>query len=165
MVEWPILQQEQLADELLDILPQLLQQLRADVPQAASSQQGKEKEWHDVSELRATSGQFRLLRILIRRQSCTMQELADELFVTPPTATGMVKRLLTQGYVERLRDEADWRVVRVLPTERGRRAIQLYDQIRRTSLLQRVAHLSCEEYIALRAALPALHHLIEVNEQ
>src|SRR5436305_15067274 len=66
------------------------------------------------SLLRATNGQ-----ILLTNQRCTMRELACELDVAAPTMTAMVKRLLTQGFVERVRDEQDWRMVWVLPTERG----------------------------------------------
>jgi len=66
------------------------------------------------SLLRATNGQ-----ILLTHQRCTMRELAGALDVAAPTMTAMVKRLLTQGFVERVRDEQDWRMVWVLPTERG----------------------------------------------
>ena len=92
-----------------------------------------------------------------------MQELAEQLDVAAPTVTAMVKRLLSQGFVERLRDEQDWRVVRVLPTERGQRALTLYDQFRRANLRRRLAQLSQEELALLRLALPVLHHIVEVE--
>jgi len=92
-----------------------------------------------------------------------MPELADQLDVAPPTVTAMIKRLLAQGFVERVRDEQDWRVVWVLPTERGQRAVTLYDQYRRTNLQRRLAHLNQDELARLRAALPVLRHLIEVK--
>ncbi len=151
-----------IADDLLDLLPRLLQQLRADIPREADSAPPL-PEWRDIVELRATTGQIRLLRILNAHQGCTMQELADLLDVAPPTATVMIKRLLTQGFVERFRDEQDWRVVRVLPTERGKRSVALYDQFRRANLQRRLAHLSQEERAQLRAALAVLHHILEVQ--
>jgi DNA-binding MarR family transcriptional regulator len=152
--EWAI------ADELLDLIPGLLQQIRANFPAEAASEQ---PEWRDLSELRATAGQARLLRSLSKRQRCTMQELADLLGVAAPTATAMVKRLLTLGFVERVRDEQDWRVVWISPTERGLRTVALYDQFRRANLQRRLEQLSQEELTLLRAALPVLHHLIEVE--
>ena len=151
-----------IADDLLDLIPRLLQQIRADIPHDANSATLL-PEWRDISELRATNGQIRLLRILLAHQSCTMQELAELLDVAPPTATVMVKRLLTGGFVERLRDEQDWRVVRVIPTERGKRSVTLYDQFRRSNLQRRLAHLSQEELALLRAALAVLHHILEVQ--
>ena len=151
-----------IADELLDLVPRLLRQIRTDIPREAASEQTV-PEWRDIAELRATTGQIRLLRILTTQQRCTMQELADQLDVAPPTATAMVKRLLALGFVERVRDEQDWRVVWVLPTERGQRAVALYDQFRRTNLQRRLAHLDQEELAHLRVALPVLRHIIEVE--
>lgn len=151
-----------IADELLDLLPRLLRQIRADIPREADRRQDI-PELRDISELRATTGQVRLLRILITQQHCTMQELADQLDVAAPTVTAMVKRLLTQGFVERVRDEQDWRVVRVSSTERGQRAVSLYDRFRRANLQQRLAQLDAVELARLRAALPVLRHIIEVE--
>ena len=151
-----------IADDLLDLLPRLLRRIRADIPREADS--GEDiPEWRDISELRATTGQIRLLRILITQQRCTMQELADQLDVAAPTVTAMVKRLLTQGFVERVRDEQDWRVVWVSPTERGQRAVALYDRFRRANLQRRLAYLNQEELAHLYAALPILRHIIEVE--
>jgi DNA-binding MarR family transcriptional regulator len=151
-----------IVDELLDVLPNLLQRLRADIPRERDNEQ-EMPEWHDLSELRATTGQIRLLRILVTRQRCAMQELAEQMDVAPPTVTAMIKRLLAQGFVERMRDEQDWRVVWVSPTERGQRAVTLYDQFRRMNLQRRLAHLDEEECTHLRIALPVLRHIIEVE--
>lgn len=161
MAERPCPPEGNIADELLDLLPRLLQRIRADIPHETDVEQ-VQPEWRDISELRATTGQVRLLRILIASQRCTMQKLAEQLDVAPPTVTAMVKRLLSQGFVERLRDEEDWRMVWILPTERGQRAVTLYDQLRRASLQRRLAQLTQEEQEHLRAALPVLRRLIEV---
>jgi len=162
MVEHHCPYEGEIADELLDLLPRLLQRIRADIPRETDLEQ-VQPEWRDISELRATTGQVRLLRILMRTQRCTMQKLAEQLDVAPPTVTAMVKRLLSQGFVERLRDEEDWRMVWILPTERGQRAVALYDQLRRASLQRRLAHLTQEEQAQLRLSLPILRHLIEVE--
>lgn len=154
--------QVDLANDLLEIIPELLRRLRAEVPQETDAEHSS-PEWRDIIKLRTTPEQFRLLRILMKNERCTMQKLATRLHVTAPTATAMVKRLLTQGYVERLRDEEDWRVVQVQATERGKRALALYDQIRHASLQRRLAHLSAEELASLQAALPVFRHLIEVE--
>jgi MarR family transcriptional regulator, organic hydroperoxide resistance regulator len=107
MAEHFSLDESDIADDLLDLIPRLLREIRADIPREAGSEQVV-PELRDISELRATTGQIRLLRIVIIHQRCTMQELADQLDVAPPTVTAMVKRLLSQGFVERLRDEQDW---------------------------------------------------------
>lgn len=150
----------EIADELFDIIPRLLGRIRADLPRDTDE---LAPEWRDILELRATKGQLKLLRVLLARQRCTMQELAEQLDVAPPTVTGMVKRLLTQGFVERVRDEQDWRVVQVSPTERGQHAVSLYEEFWRTNLQRLLSHLSTDELTQLRTALPILRHLSEVE--
>ena len=149
-----------IADELFDIIPRLLNRIRADIPRDTDD---IAPEWRDILELRATKGQLKLVRVLMTRQHCTMQELADQLDVAPPTVTAMVKRLLTLGFVERVRDEQDWRVVQVLPTERGQRAVLLYEEFWRTNFQRLLDHLDGEELTQLRLALPILRHIVEVE--
>lgn len=158
MVKEPARQDSDVSIALLNIVPKLLRCIRADLPQEADP-----AVWQDVSELRATPGQLSLLGVLVEHERCMMQELAEHLSVTPSTATAMVKRLLAQGYVERNRDDADWRTVWVKPTEKGRAAFAVFDCARLASLQERMARLSLEEQCALRAALPALRHLIEIE--
>ncbi|HEU0000947.1 MAG TPA: MarR family transcriptional regulator [Ktedonobacteraceae bacterium] len=152
----------EIADGLLDLIPGLLRSIRSDMPREDGSKEST-PELRDISELRATTGQIRLLRILSAHERCTMQDLADALDVAPPTATSMIKRLLAQGFVARLRDEQDWRVVWVSPTERGKRAVALYDAYRRANLQRRLSHLSHDELARLHAALPVLRQIIEVK--
>jgi DNA-binding MarR family transcriptional regulator len=147
-----------LAMELLDIVPTVLRQLHTD---ALNSETLADLDREDLSEIRATSGQLSLLRILIERKCCMMQELAKQLGVTPSTVTAMVKRLQAQGYLERSRDEADWRTVWVKPTERAQRLVHLYDRGRLASLQRRLERLSKEEREHLVMALPALRRLSE----
>src|SRR6266567_9345194 len=158
MIEEPVQHDTDVAMALLDIAPKLLRRVRADLPLDASS-----PVWQDVSELRATPGQITLLGVLIEHERCMMQELAEHLAVTPSTVTAMVKRLLAEGYVERTRDDTDWRTVWVKPTAKGRAAVIVFDRARLASLQQRMERLSCDEQRALRAALPALRHLVEAE--
>jgi len=149
-----------LSTALLDIVPKLLRRLRADVPldgDACHNSPG----WREVAELRATPGQLTLLGILVEHDHCAMQELAEHLAVAPSTATAMVKRLLAQGYIERSRDDTDWRTVWVKPTEAGRLAVAVYHRARLVSLQRRLEHLSDDECTSILAAIPALYHLIE----
>jgi DNA-binding MarR family transcriptional regulator len=149
-----------IANALFDIMPRLVERVRAHLPHDSED---IAPEWRDILELRATKGQFNFLRVLMMRQQCTMQELAELLDVAPPAITAMVKRLLTQGFVTRIRVEQDWRVVQVSLTERGQRVVALYEEFWRTHLHRLVSHLSQEELTQLRGALPALRHLSEVE--
>jgi MarR family transcriptional regulator, organic hydroperoxide resistance regulator len=152
-----------LARSLLDVMPRIVRRLVADVP-LEDEPEGLEEfpNWRDVTELRATPGQISLLRVLVERERCTMQELAGHLGVAPSTVTAMVKRLLAQGYIERMRDDTDWRTVWVKSTERGRMVVALFDCAQQASLQRRLSQLSDDERTSLFASLPALRHLLEV---
>ncbi len=151
-----------LAGGLLEVLPRLLRRLRADVPLAPPEAAG-DPAWQSLAELRGATGQVSLLTILVTQGRATMQDLASQMAVTPATVTMIVKRLLAQGYVARDRDESDWRLVWVSPTERGREVIRFYNQERQAFLGRRLARLNEEERACLQAALPALRHLGEVD--
>ena len=147
-----------LAEVLLDITPKLLRRLHADLPLDASSE--ARPEWRNVVELRATPGQLTLLSILVEHERCTMLELAEYLAVAPSTATAMVKRLLSQGYVERSHDDVNWRTVWVKPTEAGCLAVHVFHQARLNLLKHRLERLSEAERASILAAVPALQHLV-----
>lgn len=86
--------------------------------------------WHSVvSEVRhsdACAGiphqQFWVLGML-SRGPMRMTELAEHLGTATASVTGMVDRLEERGLVERVRDEADRRVVHVAITEQGEQAM------------------------------------------
>src|SRR5690242_16609051 len=160
MIEETVEETTELAKALLDVAPKFFRRLRADVlldPELSDIH----PELRTVLELRATFGQLTLLRILIDNERCMMQELAEHLAVAPSTVTAMVKRLLAQGYVERIRDDVDWRVVWIKLTERGRQAMAIYDQVRLASFQKRLEQLSGEDRRALAGAIPALFRLTE----
>ncbi|MEI7557052.1 MarR family transcriptional regulator [Candidatus Chlorohelix sp.] len=145
----------EVAIALLDLLPNLLYRLG----QIQELNQKDESTWQDVSELRTTTGQLRLMRTLVRKETCKMQELAELLGVTPSTVTSMVKRLALQGYIERNRDDNDWRSVWVKPTERGQRALLVFDAARYAALQQRLEQLSPQELENIAAVLPVFQKL------
>ncbi len=150
-----------IAQSLLHIAPKLVRRLNADVPLESGTAEGS-GDLQAITELRATPGQLTLLRILVEREQCSMQELADSLIVTPSTVTAMVKRLLAGGYIERSHDDVDWRTVWVKLTRRGQQVVTTYDNARLASLHRRLTQLSESERKQIASALPALRHLIEV---
>jgi DNA-binding MarR family transcriptional regulator len=54
-----------------------------------------------------------------KRGSCSMSEIATELRVSLSAITGIIDRMVKHGYVERLRDDSDRRLVIVQLTEKG----------------------------------------------
>ena len=148
------------AEALLEVLHGVHRLLRPPLPLGDPSG-GDHPGGHGFPEKR---GQFKLLIVLTKRGRSSMQELAAALDVTPPTVTGMVRRLLEQGYVERARDDADWRTVWVELTERGREVVTRHHRERVEALERRIEQLDPEERERLRDAIPVLARLLEIGQ-
>ena len=73
------------------------------------------------------------LKVLGKREHVIMSELAERLSVALSSATGIVDRLVTKGYVSRSRSKADRRIVQVRLTEKS--ASLLADHDRRARLM------------------------------
>jgi DNA-binding MarR family transcriptional regulator len=79
------------------------------------------------AELELSAPQVHALLALGHEGPLTMGELARRAAVTEKTATGLVDRLERDRLVQRLRDEADRRVVRVRLTAHGARLARRLD--------------------------------------
>jgi DNA-binding MarR family transcriptional regulator len=151
-----------MAAVLLDLSSRLLARVRKNLlVNGMTLSSGNDEHGGSAAPAAPGPGQFRLLRVLLTHERITMQELAALLDVAPPTVTGLIKRLLTQGYVARVHDEADWRNIWIQITEQGRQAITNFDQQRIATLQQRIEHLSPEEQTRLQAVFPVLLHILE----
>jgi len=71
------------------------------------------------SEAELTTSQLRLLFLVRQEPGATLTALATHLRVSPPTATGVVDRLVRQGYIRRDADASDRRFVCHHLTPRG----------------------------------------------
>lgn len=68
-----------------------------------------------------------LLRFLRDHDSAVMSDLSAHLRLALSSTTGIVDRLVERKVVKRVRPEEDRRTVRVMLTERGRRALEGLD--------------------------------------
>ncbi|MBR7837410.1 MarR family transcriptional regulator [Actinospica durhamensis] len=92
-------------------------------------------------------------------------ELAASEGVTQPSVTALVASLVRDGFVERLSDPADRRVVMVAITKEG----EAYLRDRRAAsteiFAEAVEKLSAEEAATLTAALPVVERLRDVVDE
>lgn len=66
-----------------------------------------------------TPGQFIAGAFIQQNKSCTMSEIANVLGVSLSAITGIIDRMVKHGFVERMRDDMDRRLVRVQLTGKG----------------------------------------------
>src|SRR3990172_13262122 len=73
------------------------------------------------SNINITEPQYFTLNYLSRNNNCTMGEIKENLDTSLSTLTGIIDRMVRDGYVERERGNDDRRVVRVRMTEKGKK--------------------------------------------
>jgi len=91
----------------------------------------------------------------------SMSRLAGLLDAGLPNVTGIVTRMEELGFVERVRDERDRRVVLVTATARGGEMVQELEAIRRQHLRQLVVELDPSDRQACLQAFRALREAAE----
>jgi DNA-binding MarR family transcriptional regulator len=97
-----------------------------------------------------------VLMLLDGHGPVSMSRLAGLLGASLPNVTGIVTRMEELGYVERIRDERDRRVVLVRATPRGHEAMQEMEAVRRQHLRSLVAELVPSDRDRCRRAFRAL---------
>jgi DNA-binding MarR family transcriptional regulator len=89
-----------------------------------------------------------------------MTRLADLLGVAVPNATGIVDRMEQRGLVERVRDDADRRVVTVRPTDAGELATEEVDGWRSDMLVELLDRLDTDQLLRLVGGIQELREAI-----
>jgi DNA-binding MarR family transcriptional regulator len=102
-----------------------------------------------------------LLRLTAVRPGLRVSEAAAELGLAPNTVSTVVTRLVEGGLLERERDEADHRAVRLSLTAAGKRRRATRRDIRRSVMASALERLSDEDRRTLFGAMPALARLVE----
>lgn len=116
---------------------------------------------HPVKRAEMTPEQYWLLRLLRRRGTLSIGELAEILGVTGSSVTTACKRLEKVGFVTRERQSDDERIVRVMLTEQGNEQIEAWQQRRREFLQTLLVPLDDEQQAVLQDLLERILHEAE----
>jgi DNA-binding MarR family transcriptional regulator len=100
--------------------------------------------------------QSELLRLAARRPLLTVAEAARELRLAPNTVSTLVGRLTTAGLLDRARAVGDGRSVRLSVTDKARRRIAGWRDLRAELGARALDRLPASDRDTLAAALPAL---------
>jgi DNA-binding MarR family transcriptional regulator len=111
------------------------------------------------------AAQSELLRLAAGRPGITVADAAQELHLAPNTVSTLVGRLTSAGLLDRVRDEADGRMALLTVTDKARRRIAEFRDLRAELAGRALARLSAADQRALAAAGPALLRLAELMEE
>jgi DNA-binding MarR family transcriptional regulator len=107
------------------------------------------------------TAQVELLLAVLDHQPVRIGQLADLLRLAPNTVSGLVQALVESGLVERSPDPSDRRVAVVTLTPAGRAKLAGWEQAHQRRIGDALDQLSIDDQVAVRAAIPALAHLVE----
>jgi DNA-binding MarR family transcriptional regulator len=111
------------------------------------------KMWSDAE---LTTSQLRILFALRTEPGLPLRHLAREMQVSPPTASGLVDRLVRQGFIRREEDPDDRRLVRHHLTPRGLRVVSEIEREAAARLDSIFSRLSTDELATLISGLTLL---------
>ena len=93
----------------------------------------------------------------------TMSETAEILKITLGTLTTSVNRLVKKGYVQRLQDEKDRRIVLIKLTDKGQEAYKIHEDFHMEMVAKMLIDLNLEEDKALLGSLEKLKEFFQSN--
>ena len=107
------------------------------------------RQTQEANDVPLTGAQLFALRVLRRQGPLPMSALADALGVTQSSANGLIERLVETGFVARVRDEEDRRVVRVMLTDSGSERLRRGEERRARALATYFSVLDADELAEL----------------
>ena len=112
------------------------------------------------SDIPVTEMQFLALAYLDRMQNCTMGQLKNCLDVSLSTLTGVMDRMVRDGYVERNRDDEDRRLVKVRLTKKGKETAKKLQKLKHERVIAILKLLDVKERSLLISTFDKLVHAI-----
>ena len=116
-------------------------------------------------ELNMSTPQLKALLLISEEEGIRMRELARKLGGSFSNATVLVDRLVDRGFVERLAEPQDRRVVLVRTTGKGRRLIERLASSWRTLSAPLLETLATEDLATVRNALRVLLEAARKNRE
>lgn len=104
--------------------------------------------------------QFHVLAMLANQGVVQSSEIGLKFGISRPNVTSLVDKLLEKGYVERMHDASDRRVIRIGATGKGRQFVLKKKNIIKNSLKKMLFTLTDEDLNELYGALVVLKKII-----
>ncbi len=119
---------------------------------------------HAYTPIGVNLGQYPVLNSLLEHPDSSVSELAARERVKLPSMTAVVHQMESDGLVAKQADFSDRRCVRISLTPRGREVAEAARRARASWFAERLNHLSRAEVAAISRALPALEHLVHLDQ-
>ncbi|KYK28999.1 hypothetical protein AYK20_06260 [Thermoplasmatales archaeon SG8-52-1] len=108
-----------------------------------------------------TGVQLMTLHFIKHNNNCKTSEIANFLSVSAPDATRIVETLVKKGFVERINDEKDRRIIRLLIKEEGKKVVETIKQELALSFSKILEKINEEDAKALLRGMKALSNALK----
>lgn len=113
-------------------------------------------------DVKLSMNEVHILESIQKASDNSMSHIAKRLMVTQGTLTTNVAKLVTKGYVERLRDPDDKRVVRLNITEKAEEVLKVHEDFHREMIDKTIGDLGLDENKVL---IQSLENILEYFRQ
>jgi len=108
-----------------------------------------------------TGVQLMTLHFVKHNDNCKTSDIANFLSVSPPDATRIVETLVKKGFVERINDEKDRRIIRLRTTENGKKVFEIIRQELTSSFSKILEKMNKQDAKALLKGMKALSNVLK----
>ena len=117
-----------------------------------------------LKEFGVTGPQLWALRVIYTEGQLSMGKLSERMYLHMSTVSGIVDRLEKKGYVERKRDVADRRVVKISLTKTGKKLVQKAPEAAQGKLLHGLESLSRQEVLTIFSSLEKVVRMMMIED-
>jgi DNA-binding MarR family transcriptional regulator len=108
-----------------------------------------------------TGVQLMTLHFVKHNDNCKTSDIANFLSVSPSDATRIVETLVKKGFVKRINDEKDRRIIRILIKEEGKKVLETIKQELALSFSKILEKIQEEDAKALLRGMNALSNALK----
>lgn len=135
------------ADKLNALMPQVIKEFAR-------------RQANELYKGKITLPQFLILNLLEKQGESKMTDIAYFMGITTAAATGIVNRLVKNGYAARNYDAKDRRIIRMKLTPLGNGLVKKVNRQRRKMIVNIFARISCEEREKYLEILTHIHNIL-----
>lgn len=125
------------------------------------AQEVVKRQENEVTKGAITFTQLLIMNGLMRKGECRMTDLARSINVSTPAMTGIVDRLVRYGYVSRLSDEHDRRIIKIVLTAKGVEVVKKISGQKREMIMRTFGKISQKERDDYLRILGRIREVIE----
>jgi len=111
-----------------------------------------------------TGPQLWAIKIISEVAPVKTSDLADRMYLHPATVTGIINRLEVIGLINRIRTNADRRVVRIELTVDGKKLVTKSPQVAQGLLVEGLEALTQKKLLEIAASLDTLVYILGAQE-